>query len=75
MVGLALEMLLTGEPIDAQRALAANLVSRVVPHARLMEEAERVAGQILRSATAAGRSEAGSSASPATPPRSPSATR
>ncbi len=47
-VGFALEMLLTGEPVDAQRALQANLVSRVVPHGKLMEEAEKVAAQILR---------------------------
>src|SRR5947209_12296258 len=46
--GIALEMLLTAEPIDAQRALAANLVSSVVPHEQLMEEAETVARQILR---------------------------
>ena len=41
--GIALEMLLTAEPIDAQRALQCNLVSKVVPHERLMEEAETVA--------------------------------
>jgi enoyl-CoA hydratase/carnithine racemase len=55
-VGLALELLLTGEPIDAQRALQCNLVSRVVPHERLMEEAELVAGQILRNSQIAVRS-------------------
>jgi enoyl-CoA hydratase/carnithine racemase len=41
-------MLLTAEPIDAQRALQANMVSRVVPHDTLMEEAEKMAGKILR---------------------------
>jgi enoyl-CoA hydratase/carnithine racemase len=46
--GVALEMLLTGEPIDAQRALRCNMVSRVVPHHTLMEEAERLAARILR---------------------------
>ncbi|MEZ4316191.1 MAG: enoyl-CoA hydratase-related protein [Myxococcota bacterium] len=46
--GVALEMVLTGEAIDAQRALACNLVSRVVPHGELLEEAHRVARQILR---------------------------
>ncbi len=46
--GIALEMNLTGEPIDAQRALQCNMVSKIVPHARLMEEAEKVAQQILR---------------------------
>jgi enoyl-CoA hydratase/carnithine racemase len=54
--GIALEMLLTAEPIDAQRALQCNLVSRVVPHERLMEDAETVAGQILRNSQRAVRS-------------------
>src|SRR6476661_3516306 len=54
--GIALEMLLTAEPIDAQRALQCNLVSRVVPHERLMEEAETVAHQILRNSQRAVRS-------------------
>jgi E-phenylitaconyl-CoA hydratase len=40
---LAMYMLLTGERIDAQEAFRAGLVSRVVPHDHLMEEAERVA--------------------------------
>jgi enoyl-CoA hydratase/carnithine racemase len=54
--GIALEMLLTAEPIDAQRALQCNLVSKVVPHERLMEEAETVAHQILRNSQRAVRS-------------------
>ena len=54
--GMALEMLLTGEPIDAERALRANMVSRVVPHGELMAETEKVAGQILRNDTWAIRS-------------------
>jgi enoyl-CoA hydratase/carnithine racemase len=54
--GIALEMLLTAEPIDAERALRANLVSKVVPHDRLMEEAELTASQILRNSQAAVRS-------------------
>jgi enoyl-CoA hydratase/carnithine racemase len=54
--GLALEMLLTAEPIDAQRALQRNLVARVVEHDRLMEEAELVARQILRNSQTAVRS-------------------
>jgi enoyl-CoA hydratase/carnithine racemase len=54
--GVALEMLLTAEPIDAERALRCNLVSRVVPHERLMEEAELVAHQILRNSQVAVRS-------------------
>jgi enoyl-CoA hydratase/carnithine racemase len=54
--GIALEMLLTGEPIDAERALRCNLVSRVVPHDELLGEAERVAHQILRNSQRAVRS-------------------
>ena len=54
--GVALEMLLTAEPIDAERALRCNLVSRVVPHERLLEEAEMVARQILRNSQIAVRS-------------------
>ena len=46
--GMALEMLLTGEPIDAQRALQANMVSKVVAHENLMEEAQKTAACILR---------------------------
>src|SRR5436190_2843324 len=54
--GIALEMLLTAEPIDAERALRCNMVSRVVSHDRLIEEAELVAGQILRNSHRAVRS-------------------
>jgi enoyl-CoA hydratase/carnithine racemase len=54
--GVALEMLLTAEPIDAQRALHCNMVSRVVPHERLMEEAETTARHILRNSQRAVRS-------------------
>ena len=54
--GIALELLLTAEPIDAERALRCNLVSRVVPHERLMEETEFVARQILRNSQRAVRS-------------------
>ena len=54
--GIALEMLLTAEPIDAQRALQCNLVSKVVPHERLIEEAELMARQILRNSQIAVRS-------------------
>jgi enoyl-CoA hydratase/carnithine racemase len=54
--GIALEMLLTAEPIDAQRALQCNMVSRVVEHERLMEEAERTARAILRNSQTAVRS-------------------
>jgi len=54
--GVALEMLLTAEPIDAQRALQCNMVSRVVAHDDLMAEAEKVAQQILRNSQLAVRS-------------------
>jgi enoyl-CoA hydratase/carnithine racemase len=54
--GVALEMLLTAEPIDAGRALRCNMVSRVVPHGTLMEEAERTAAHILRNSQRAVRS-------------------
>ena len=55
-VGVAMHMLLTAEPIDARQALEWNLVSRVVPHESLMEEAETVARQILRNSQRAVRS-------------------
>src|SRR5438067_4677779 len=54
--GVALEMLLTAEPIDAQRALQCNMVSRVVPHEQLLAEAEKTARQILRNSQRAVRS-------------------
>jgi enoyl-CoA hydratase/carnithine racemase len=54
--GVALDMLLTAEPIDARRALQCNLVTRVVAHERLMEEAEHVARTILRNSQIAVRS-------------------
>lgn len=54
--GVALDMLLTAEPIDAARALQCNLVTRVVAHERLLAEAETVAHQILRNSQIAVRS-------------------
>jgi len=54
--GIALELLLTGEAIDAQRALTANMISRVVAHESLMEETEAVASRILRNDSHAIRS-------------------
>jgi E-phenylitaconyl-CoA hydratase len=42
----AMEMLLTGEFIDAETALRIGLISRIVPTDQLMPEAERVAGRI-----------------------------
>jgi enoyl-CoA hydratase/carnithine racemase len=47
-VGVAMQMLLTAEPVDAQQALQWNMVTKVVPHDDLMDEAELVARQILR---------------------------
>ena len=46
--GTALEMLLTGEPIDAGAALARGLVSRVVAHDELLAAAEDTVARILR---------------------------
>jgi enoyl-CoA hydratase/carnithine racemase len=46
--GLAMQMILTGDPIDAQTALRYGLVQRVVPRERLYAEAEEVASQVLR---------------------------
>jgi enoyl-CoA hydratase/carnithine racemase len=45
--GLALDMILTGEPIDAARALASGLVNRVVPVAALDEAGEALASRLL----------------------------
>jgi enoyl-CoA hydratase/carnithine racemase len=47
-VGIALEMELTGEPITAERALAVNMVSKVVPHDELMAAADDMVARILR---------------------------
>lgn len=47
-VGVAMQLVLTAEPLDAQRALQCNLVTKVVPAGELMAEAEELAGQILR---------------------------
>jgi enoyl-CoA hydratase len=45
--GRALEMLLTGEPIDAAEALRIGLVNRVVPREKLLEETRALARKIL----------------------------
>lgn len=44
----AAELLLTGDLIDAQQALDAGLVNRVVPAESLLDEARVLAGKILR---------------------------
>ncbi|KAK5983838.1 Enoyl-CoA hydratase domain-containing protein 3 mitochondrial [Trichostrongylus colubriformis] len=55
---VALDMLFTAEPIDAQTALRCGLVSRIVPETEVKFEALRVAeqiGQHSRSVTALGK--------------------
>ena len=42
----AMEIMLTGELIDAEEALRIGFINRIVPQAQLMEEAEKVAGRI-----------------------------
>ncbi len=48
--GMALEMLMTGEPIDAQTALRLGLVNRVVARPALMDSAMELAQRIARNA-------------------------
>ncbi len=48
----ALELLLTGEPIDARTALAWGLVNRVVPRARLVDETTALARAASRGSVA-----------------------
>jgi len=43
---LAMEMNLTGEPINAERAMIAGLVSKVVPHDQLLDETHKTAAKI-----------------------------
>jgi enoyl-CoA hydratase/carnithine racemase len=47
-LGNALELLLTGERVDAKRAYDMGLVNRVVPPERLAEEAEALARRLCR---------------------------
>jgi enoyl-CoA hydratase len=49
-LAIALEMALTGESIDAQRALSCGLVNRVVPAERVVGEALELAGRICANA-------------------------
>jgi enoyl-CoA hydratase len=46
--GRAIEMITTGRRVKAEEALAFGLVSRVVPQAQLLQEAESLAGAILK---------------------------
>jgi len=43
----AMKMLLTDEPVDASEALRIGLINEVVPHAELMERAEKIARHIV----------------------------
>lgn len=47
-LGWALEMLYTGDPIDAETALRIGLVNRVVSAEKLMDEARDLAGRIAK---------------------------
>lgn len=49
-LGAALELLLVGDRVDAQRAYDMGLVNKVVPHAGLMDEATRWAERLTRNA-------------------------
>ena len=51
----AMELLLTGERINAERAHAMGLVWRVVPHDDLLDEANALAGRLLKGAPLAQR--------------------
>ena len=52
---IALELALTGDPIDARRALELGLINRVVPQDRLMDEALELANTIAKNAPLAVR--------------------
>jgi len=47
-LAIAMEMLLSGQSIDAERALAFGLVNRIVPKDRLLDEARALARQIAQ---------------------------
>ncbi len=47
---VALELIVTAEPISAERAHQIGLVNRVVPRTRLLEEAQALAGVIAKNA-------------------------
>jgi enoyl-CoA hydratase/carnithine racemase len=51
----AMELLLTGDRIDAERAHQIGLVGWVVPHEQLLQEARAFADRLLRGAPLAGR--------------------
>jgi enoyl-CoA hydratase/carnithine racemase len=51
----AMELLLTGDTVDAERARQMGLVGRVVAHERLMDEARTLAARLCRAAPLAAR--------------------
>ena len=53
--GRALELLLTGEPVDAAEAFRIGLVNRVVPRERLLEECRALAKKIMAAGPVATR--------------------
>jgi enoyl-CoA hydratase len=48
--GMAMEILITGEPVDAQEAFRIGLVNKVVPAGRALSAAEEMANKIIRNA-------------------------
>lgn len=46
-LGRALDMILTGRPVSAQEALTMGLANRVVPKGKALEEATKIAEQLL----------------------------
>ncbi|PMD30330.1 ClpP/crotonase [Hyaloscypha variabilis F] len=46
-LGRALDMILTGRPVDAKEALAMGLANRVVAKGKALEEATKIANQLL----------------------------
>jgi enoyl-CoA hydratase len=54
-MAIALEMAMTGDPIDAERAYALGLVNKVVPAAQLLDEAIALAERIAANAPLAVR--------------------
>jgi enoyl-CoA hydratase/carnithine racemase len=47
-LGRAMDMILTGRPVSAQEALSMGLANRVVPKGKALEEAAKIAEQLLR---------------------------
>jgi enoyl-CoA hydratase/carnithine racemase len=46
-LGRAMDMILTGRPVDAKEALSMGLANRVVPRGKALEEALKIAKQLL----------------------------